>query len=147
MTSNSIQSHAPVALVLRAEYDQWFVAGILMHWESIYGKKNDEAMYFWSQRAAFQGHIEARFIVGLCFMKESGVGQCYRTALMWFLRASDVGCAKAQYAAGLFYRQGLGMDKPSEAQAKKYLKKAADQGYEMAKKALEETPKKRKRGS
>jgi uncharacterized protein len=66
-----------------------------------------------------------------------GVGQDIRRAFAWYLRAAKKGVVRAQFNAGLCYRDGDGV-KASDRQSRAWLRKAAGHGHSWARDVLKE---------
>ena len=74
-------------------------------------------------------------------MAQYGLGVYYdgigddKTAVEWFTKSAEQGYASAQFALGLAYYYGKGVD-PDPEQATFWLKKAAEQDHADAKEML-----------
>ena len=88
-------------------------------------KKYTEAAKLFS-KAAEHGHVEAQFILGLCYKDGDGVKQDYEEAVKWFRKAAEQGHAEAQFCLGACYRDGHGVDRDYK-EAISWFRKAADQ--------------------
>ena len=93
----------------------------------------------WYEKAAAQGYAEAAYKLGRLYddaHDRNKAGQYYETARRQWEKAATAGDADAQYQLGVLYREGLGIA-ADPAQARAWFEKAAAQGHEAAKAALE----------
>tara|TARA_B100001248_G_scaffold262713_1_gene261349 strand:- start:7170 stop:7832 length:663 start_codon:yes stop_codon:yes gene_type:complete len=107
-------------------------------------KQDYDNAFKWLYRAARKGHPEAQYGVGILYREGWGVGKNPREAKRWIKQAAMQGNAKAQLQYG-----GMILDessKPSQseagmvevdAQAIKWIQKAAAQGLPEAQQVLE----------
>jgi hypothetical protein len=65
------------------------------------------------------------------------VPQDYDEAIKWYRKAAEQGHCEAEYAMGMSYSYGIGVD-ANPAEAQKWYRKAAAQGHTKAKEALEQ---------
>lgn len=82
--------------------------------------------------AANQGHADAQFWLGYCYLK--GLGDEHKDdyiALLWLEKSAEQGNAKAQYYIGWCYENGRGRRIDKET-AMQWYRKSAAQGYEKA---------------
>ena len=98
----------------------------------------------WFTKAAEQGNSEAQqslgmycHQLGLCYAKGDGVSKNMDKAIDCFEKAAKQGYAPSQYRLGLSFMDGWDIPK-NPKKAKHWLKEAADNGIEEAKKKLEE---------
>ena len=93
----------------------------------------------WYEKAAAQGYAEAAYKLGRLYddaHDRNKAGQYYETARRQWEKAATAGDADAQYQLGVLYREGLGIA-ADPAQARAWFEKAAAQGHDAAKAALE----------
>ena len=93
----------------------------------------------WYEKAAAQGYADAAYKLGRLYddaHDKTKAGQYYETARQQWEKAANAGDADAQYQLGVMYREGLGIPVDA-AQARVWFEKAAAQGHEAAKAALE----------
>ncbi|MCK4837556.1 MAG: sel1 repeat family protein [Desulfobulbaceae bacterium] len=106
----------------------------------------------WYQKAAAQGHIEARYEFSIALseghpeavflmgkMYQDGTGGVQKDilgALKRFRQAAEQGHAEAQYVLGSIYAGGEGVE-PDNVESIRWLKMAAAQNHMQAKEALE----------
>ena len=84
----------------------------------------------WLEAAAGQGHVDATFALGLCYLDGLGVEKNLERASGCALLAAEQGHAHAQYT--------IGMTEKDPLEKKKWLAKSAAQGFAPAKQALAE---------
>ena len=89
----------------------------------------------WFRAAAEQGHVEAQFTLGNCYMQGIGITQNQAAAAKWIRKAAEQGYADAQFALGSCYLEGIGIIQNRE-EAAKWVRKAAEQGHADAQFAL-----------
>ena len=87
--------------------------------------------------ASARGDSHAQTTLGLAYELGHGVERDVLRAGHLFRQAAEAGVARAQYALGLLYELGLGME-PRPELAKPWYERAALQGYEAARRRLEE---------
>ncbi|HJS85262.1 MAG TPA: hypothetical protein VJ779_07355, partial [Acetobacteraceae bacterium] len=97
------------------------------------GRHADAARAF--QVAAFQGHVDALFNLGVLYNAGQGVPQSHAEAARLFKFAAELGHADAQFNLGLLYEVGRGVPQ-STATAVDWYRKAARQGNTQAQAAL-----------
>ena len=73
-------------------------------------------------------------MLGICYHNGDGVAQNNQEAVKWCRQAAENGLAVAQYNMGFFCEHGVGG--ASKENALEWYQKAANQGYEDAKKAV-----------
>ena len=104
---------------------------------------NLEKSIHWLQKAAAQGAPPAQRNMGTFYaMGLGGLKKDVNKALELWKKAAEAGDSEAQYALGLCYAGDAEYYDPDKIyqnmpEAKKWLQKAADQGHEGAKEALE----------
>lgn len=104
------------------------------------GIPEDERKCFqWFREAAQQGDALAQFNLGLIYVMGKGVSSDRDKASAWFKKSykqyqkkAESGDAEAQYALSRFYHYGFGGVTKNEETAKKWMRKAAEQGHEIA---------------
>lgn len=101
------------------------------------GGPSQEEAFRWLSLAAEQGHLEAQYLLAASLATGEGVEKSQEDALKWYERAAAAGHAEAQYNAALMHLLGEGTNK-DEARALTLLKQSADQGFEDAKKFLDQ---------
>jgi uncharacterized protein len=79
-------------------------------------------------RAANRGHSEAAVQAGAIYEHRL---KSYGEALTWYRRAADQGSAAGQFCVGVFYRDGLTLQRDFR-EAAKWTRMAADQGHSEA---------------
>ena len=93
----------------------------------------------WYEKAAAQGYADAAYKLGRLYddaHDKTKAGQYYETARQQWEKAANAGDADAQYQLGVMCREGLGIPIDA-AQARVWCEKAAAQGHEAARAALE----------
>ena len=93
----------------------------------------------WYEKAAAQGYADAAYKLGRLYddaHDKTKAGQYYETARQQWEKAANAGDADAQYQLGVMCREGLGIPVDA-AQARVWFEKAAAQGHEAARAALE----------
>lgn len=83
------------------------------------------------QVEAEQGNPEAQSIMARCYWEGKGVPKSMDKAIPWFERAAVNGDVNSQYMLGLHFQR-----KHDQQKAAEYYKQAADNGHELAAKAL-----------
>lgn len=119
-----------------------------------YGNKNSEGTDFTNVIIAFRtqaeaGDAEAQYNLGQCYFVGSGVEQNFTLAVEWFTKAAVQGHAEAQYYLGYCHLRGLGVKIASsimydchgipmyrDSIAQEWMRKAAEQGFDLAKRAF-----------
>jgi TPR repeat protein len=97
--------------------------------------KNDGLAYAFFRKAADQGHMQARFNVGVAFVNGRGVAQNDQSAFEYFFKAAEQGYGEAQFLTGFCFDKGKG----TQADPKKaihFYQLASDQGNQRAIQAL-----------
>lgn len=97
-------------------------------------ERNIERAAYWHRKAAEQGHARAQLYYGVYLQNFTGK-ENVQEAFRWIKCAAEQGLAQAQYQIGTYYERGFGTNR-DERMAKYWYQKAAEQGYERAKKAL-----------
>ncbi|MDL2284681.1 sel1 repeat family protein [Oxalobacter sp. OttesenSCG-928-P03] len=80
------------------------------------------------KRLAERGNPEAQFLLAEMYLTGKGIRIDERLAGKWMLKAAEDGHADAQFAVGLFYRDGFGEFSQSYSRAFYWYEKAARQG-------------------
>ena len=105
-------------------------------------KRPDLAIPYF-RKASDQGNVSSHEYLGLCLEKGDGVAKNPVESANHYKYAADhseeKGCKLSKYKIGIFFRDGIGVDK-SNAQARQYLEKAVAAGHSEAKQALEGLP-------
>jgi hypothetical protein len=100
------------------------------------GKKQDHDMaLFWFKQAAELVHVDAQYMLGLCYENGFGVVKNSTVAMGWLEKAALNGNVEAQLLAGSYYERGYGVEKDMNASIEFY-EKAANQGSADAMVAL-----------
>ncbi len=83
-------------------------------------KQNKEIATYWYDQANKQEPLkkeepletaESDYLLGETYAQGKGVKQDYKEAYQYFLKSANKGSKKAQYALGLAYEKGLGVEK------------------------------------
>jgi hypothetical protein len=77
--------------------------------------------------AAEEGHVQAQFLLGLCFSTGNVVKQDKAMAFRWCMKAAEQGLPQGQFHVGGSYLKGEGV-KQDKAMAFRWFMKAAEQG-------------------
>ncbi|MDR1385629.1 MAG: caspase family protein [Planctomycetaceae bacterium] len=103
-----------------------------------YGNNYSKSLSFY-QRAAESGLVDAQMKLGeyYYFGIESNIPKDMKASFQWYLMAAEQGNANAQYNVGFCYDVGSGI-KADKVKAVTWYHKAASQGYEDARKRLQE---------
>ena len=80
------------------------------------------AKYF--LQAAEQGHVEAKFHLGIMYEEGKGLHKDYDNAIKWYLKAAEQGYTPAQYNLGMLY-----LTDKQYMEAFNWFLKAAEQGH------------------
>ncbi len=104
------------------------------------GVPRDEARaYALFTQAAGKESAEAMFWLGRMHLLGDGpaaqVADADREAARWYFEAGRRGHAEAQYTLGLLFMAGTGVEK-NEDEARRWIRRAADAGFEEARKFL-----------
>jgi uncharacterized protein len=83
------------------------------------------------RKAAYQGYVNAQFMLGEMYARGEGVPQDYGQAATWFRKAADQGDAAAQFILGMMYDGGNGLPQDHD-QATAWYRKAANNGHALA---------------
>lgn len=83
--------------------------------------------FYWYNRAAQQGHLDAQNKVGYFYLNGYGVKRDYAQAVVWFQKAAQRGYESAEYNLGYMYTNGYGV-KQDYALAFTFYRAAANQG-------------------
>ncbi|KAG0232418.1 hypothetical protein BGW42_008209 [Actinomortierella wolfii] len=100
-----------------------------------YERIDDVKAFYWYNRAAEQGHVEAQYIVGDRFYTGQGTTQNYAEAVTWFRKAAEQKHANAQYRLGCMLRDGQGVEQNYD-DAAKWLLRATEQGHAEARQSV-----------
>ena len=88
-----------------------------------------------TQALAEFGDVAAQLDLGKIYLEGTVVKRDYKKAFEWFEKAALQGSADAQYHIGCMYRDGLGVAEKNLNSSLSWFKKAADHGFDIAKKA------------
>ena len=88
-------------------------------------------------KSAKQGNVNSLERVAYCYAAGDGVEKDWATAALYWFQAAEKGDATSQYWLAICYKDGIGFKKDL-IQAKEWMQKSANQGYDAAKKALDE---------
>lgn len=98
-------------------------------------KESDEEALRWYERAAQQGLSQAQFQAGNMYAYGLGTAagdlEVDRKAALFYFEAARQGHREAQYGLAILILAGKGVER-DEAEAYKWMKRAADQGHEDA---------------
>ncbi len=97
----------------------------------------------WYLKAAAQNHALAHFNLGMMHANGQGIPRDPAKSLVWIQKAADLGDAGAQYRLGLSHQREIRDGLPenvveSKLNAYKWLRLAANQGYQAAEPACEQ---------
>eukprot|EP00128_Syssomonas_multiformis_P018256 Colp12_sorted_trinity150504_noHs@20740 len=95
------------------------------------GMQMEKAVQFY-EKAAAQGHLDAQYIVGMCYSMGLGAEVDRVRALEWLTSAANGGQTQAQLTLGLAYNSGAGVAEQDQAQGAKWFRKAAEAGLAQA---------------
>lgn len=100
------------------------------------GVSEDEKQAFaWIERSAKQGQLDAQYRLATLYTLRHGVPGSTQDAdveaARWYFRAAARGHAEAQYTLALMFITGKGVQQ-STAEAEKWMRRAAEQGFEAA---------------
>lgn len=99
--------------------------------------KNDEKAFYWFEKAASQGEIEAIGFLGKHYLYGIGVSQDVKKGIELLQKGAELGSVHAELALAHIYENGpFGIEKNID-NAVKWYRKAAERGSEDAKRALE----------
>lgn len=94
-----------------------------------------DSAYKWFSKAAEQGQPDATYYVGNFYYRPDGfdiVEPSEVKANEYYLKASELGSAKAMCELGWQYRQGTALIERNEAKAVEFFERAAELGYHEA---------------
>jgi TPR repeat protein len=104
----------------------------LMLLDGAYVKKDANGAYALLEAASQAGNVLAQFnLAQLIVRREPGDGGMAKAA-PYYERAAKAGLADAQYAMSQIYVNGTGGKKRDEVEARRWLLRAAEQGYDTA---------------
>ena len=83
--------------------------------------------FYWYQKSAEQGNIEAQLHIGLMYSMGEGVKKDFSKSLYWVKKSAQQGCSEATFILGTMYEAGHGVKK-NLTKAIILLKKAAAEG-------------------
>lgn len=90
-------------------------------------KKDYSKAFYWLEKAANNGSLEAQYSLGVMYGDGEGVNQDYKKAIEWFEKAALKDYPLAQYNLGVMYGKGEGVKKDLK-KAIEWHKKAAING-------------------
>ena len=67
---------------------------------------NDKEAFKWFKAAAEQGHADAQYNLGVCYLNGQGVKQNYNEAFRWYKAAAEQGDACGFFNIGVCYQNG-----------------------------------------
>jgi TPR repeat protein len=102
--------------------------------------KDDKRAFYYFSQAAAKGDPLAQNELGYMYAAGKGTARDYNKSFIFYHQAAMQGLASAQYNLGLLYMHGLGTQK-NTAQGLEWIKKAADNGFEPARVALNRSAK------
>jgi len=102
-----------------------------------YAKARYEDAAPWLLNAAERGTSMAEYLVGAMYAAGKGLPQDDPRAYWWTLKAADKGVAPAQFNAGLMCNARIPEGMCSHAEAYKWFRMLADQGYPAAAQNIE----------
>jgi len=111
------------------------VAGLYQNGNGVI--KNSEIAISLYSKAAARGNPAAQYNLGLIYQHGLNGQKDEAAAFRWYEMAATQGFAPGQFALGKMYLDGKGGVKADKDQAAVWFNKAADQGLEQAKAALE----------
>ncbi len=98
--------------------------------------KNYKEAEKWFRKAASQGHPLGYYWLGRLYFEGWGVKKNYNEAVRWSQQAADHETQEAQYILGYIYANGGDKVEKDDVRAIMWLRRAAVQGYEDARKLL-----------
>jgi len=107
-------------------------------------RESDAVALQWFERAARQGLAEAQFQLGNMYAYGLAAapadGDGARLAAQWYFEAARQGHVEAQYSLGILFLTGSGVQQ-DEAEARRWIARAAAQGHPDAGGYLQASPK------
>ena len=97
------------------------------------GDSTQAAQYF--RDAAELGHVEAQFLLALCYEIGTGVEESAAEAFYWYSKAAEQGHTSAQFNLAICYEKGRGVEQ-NQQEAICWYRKSAEQGNQNAASAL-----------
>jgi TPR repeat protein len=94
-------------------------------------KASQNSKFFYAQRAAKQGNVQAKYDLAMMYALGKGVERDRRKAFNLFHEAARKGHAKAKYCVAVNFEKGLGV-KPQAELARYWYKLAAKAGNTQA---------------
>lgn len=88
-------------------------------------------------KSASQGHCVALHLLGVCYENGKGCEKNLKNALEYYYQSADLGYCGAMHALGFVFHYGTCRMDIDLVEAKMWYTRAADQGYEKSKRALE----------
>lgn len=99
-------------------------------WKYFVKREYDIAADFF-RRVALQGHADAQYRMGMCYLSNRGVNQNYKEAAHWFKEAASQQHIEAMFKLGICYSRGTGVIK-SKREAFQWFMKAASLGHVLS---------------
>jgi hypothetical protein len=129
---NAVRLLMPLAQANNAEA-QLQLGDLYYHGHGV--KESDEEALRWYERAARQGLSQAQFQAGNMYAYGLGVAatdlEADRKAALYYFEAARQGHREAQYGLAILILAGKGVER-DEGEAYKWMKRAAEQGHEDA---------------
>ncbi len=97
--------------------------------------KDAAAAVLWLQKAAAQGHANAQYSLGTCYLLGEGVPKNSETAVQWLTKSAQQGHALAETNLGAIYLNGDGVPQNFRL-ALSWMEKGSAQGYALAQYSL-----------
>ncbi|MGD9912638.1 MAG: tetratricopeptide repeat protein [Rhizobiaceae bacterium] len=94
--------------------------------------RDDKGAYALMEAAAEAGNLLAQFNLAQIIMKRAATEDALGKAAGYYQRAAEAGLPDAQYALSQLYAEGFAGKPKDEAEARKWLDKAARQGFDTA---------------
>ncbi|HGN1932034.1 TPA: tetratricopeptide repeat protein [Providencia rettgeri] len=98
-----------------------------IYYEGDYSKPDYNKAFYWGEKAALSGDVDAQTMIGEMYYRGKGVEQDYSKAFHWFTEADKQGDDFAKEMLGVMYYDGRGVDE-NETLAYEYFKKACEAG-------------------
>lgn len=105
-----------------------YLVGRMHHTGTENQPQNIEQAVSWYRKAAEQGHAQAQFDLGSCYLQGWGVVKDSAQALEWYLKAAAQNHLLAMFSVGSLYSNGIGTTQSPE-QAANWYRKAAELGH------------------
>ena len=92
----------------------------------------------WCRSEAYEGKLDAQFVVAALHYFGWGLVQSYAEGMLWLEVAANGGHAGAQFQLSLQYAEGCGGVRQNRGKAMIWLRRAAEQGHADAKQEIKE---------